>query len=291
MLNAVSLVDFDDGSSRGDLGQRLYRALAETGFVRLRNPREYDFELVRAVYRAAERFFELPETELLKLRKAELQGERGYMPCRVEKAQGASQPDEKRYFSVGREGDGVHANLWPDESLLPGFSQLLRQCFSMFDRVAHDLAASLGPLIGVPELADGLAGGDSLWRLIHYDPLTGQEPRDAVRSHEHQDVGLLTLLPTATAAGLQIRTAAGWADVLGGPDELIVNCGDALELLARAQGHRLPSTVHRVVNGDGRRRISAPFFCHVRRDFVLDPGTGETEGAFLDRRLAEIIGN
>jgi polar amino acid transport system ATP-binding protein len=290
MTSPVSLVDFHDGSSRGDLGQRLYRALTETGFVRLRNPREYDFDLVCAVYSLADRFFDLPEVELLKLHQAELQGERGYMPRRIEKAQGASQPDEKRYFSIGRESGAAHANLWPAERVLPGFRQLMQRCYAMFDRVACELAANLGPLIGAPHLAAGLDGGDSLWRLINYDALDGSEPRDAVRSHEHKDVGLLTLLPTSTVSGLQIRTREGWADVAGGPDELIVNCGDALELQARAQGHRLPSTVHRVINGDGRRRISAPFFTHVRRDFVLDPTTGLTEGEFLDQRLAEIIG-
>jgi isopenicillin N synthase-like dioxygenase len=93
----------------------------------------------------------------------------------------------------------------------------------------------------------------------------------------------------ATDSGLQILTNEGWLDVAGGADELIVNAGDALALLARAHGHRLPSTVHRVVNGDGGRRISAPFFGHVNRAFVLDQATGLTEGEFLDQRLKEII--
>ena len=161
--------------------------------------------------------------------------------------------------------------------------------FAMFDRVMHDLAISLGPIIGVSQLAEGLAGGDSLWRLINYDALDGSEPQDAVRSHEHRDVELLTLLPTATGSGLQIRTDEGWLDVAGDAEELIVNAGDALELLARSHGHHLPSTVHRVMNCDGQRRISAPFFGHVHRAFVLDPTSGLTEGAFLDQRLAEII--
>ena len=47
--------------------------------------------------------------------------------------------------------------------------------------------------------------------------------------------------------------------------------------------------VHRVVNANGARRISAPYFGHLCRDFVLDPATGLTEGAFLDQRLREII--
>jgi isopenicillin N synthase-like dioxygenase len=285
----VSLVDLGDGSASGVLGGRLYRALTETGFVRLRRPPQYDYGMVVAVYDAARTFFDLPESELRRLYVPELQGERGYMPRRIETAQGASRPDEKRYFSIGRDGASVHSNLWPAEVQLPGFKSLMLQCFAMFDRVMYDLTACLGPIIGVRRLAEGLAGGDSIWRVIQYDELDGSEPPDAVRSREHRDAALLTLLPTATGSGLQILADEGWADVAGESDELIANAGDALALLARAHGHHLPSTVHRVVNGNGGRRISAPFFGHVHRAFVLDPATGLTEGAFLDQRLKEII--
>jgi isopenicillin N synthase-like dioxygenase len=285
----VSLVDLGDGSASGVLGRRLYQALTETGFVRLQRPRHYNYGMICAVYDAARKFFDLPESELRRLYEPGIKGERGYMPRRVETAQGASRPDEKRYFSIGRDGASVHENLWPAESQLPGFRSLMMECFAMFDQVMYDLAASLGPIIGVPGLAEGLAGGESIWRVINYDELDGSEPQDAVRSHEHRDAGLLTLLPTATGSGLEILTDEVWTDVAGEPDELIVNAGDALELLARAHGHHLPSTVHRVVNGNRGRRISAPFFGHVNRDYVLDPATGLTEGAFLDQRLNEII--
>jgi isopenicillin N synthase-like dioxygenase len=285
----ISLVDLGDASSGDVLGQRLFQAMSETGFVRLRRPRQYDDAMVRAVYDAARTFFDLPESELMQLHDPRLKGERGYMPRRLETAQGASRPDEKRYFSIGRDGAAVHANFWPAESQLPGFKDLMTQCFAMFDRVMYDLTTSLGPIIGVSRLAEALADGDSLWRLINYDKLDGSERPGAVRSREHRDAALLTLLPTATGSGLQIRSDTDWIDVAAGADELIVNAGDALELLARAHGHHLPSTVHRVVNENGNRRISAPFFGHVHRAFVLDPATGLTEGKLLDQRLNEII--
>ncbi len=286
----VSLVDLGDGSTNEVQGARLYGALTETGFVRLRRPRQYDYGLIRAFYDAARTFFDLPESELRKLYAPELKGARGYMPHRTETAQGATRADEKRYFSIGREGASVYTNLWPADSQLPGFKSLMMECFAMFDRIMYDLTARLGPIIGVSQLAEALAGGESLWRAINYDELDGSEPQETVRSHEHRDAALLTLLPTATGSGLQILSGEGWMDVSAEPDELIVNAGDALALLARARGHHLPSTVHRVVNGRGGRRISAPFFGHVNRAFVLDPGTGLTEGAFLDQRLKEIIG-
>ena len=285
----VSLVDCGDGSTSGLPGRRVFQALTETGFVRLRRPPQYDFAMVRAVYDAARKFFDLPESELMKLHDPRFKGERGYMPRRMETAQGAWRPDEKRYFSIGRDGASVHSNLWPADAELPGFRHLMMHCFAMFDRVMYELTSSLGPIIGIPQLAEGLAGGDSLWRLVYYDELDGSEPQGTLRSREHRDAALLTLLPAATGAGLQILSDAGWIDVAAAADELIVNAGDALELLARAHGHDLPSTVHRVVNDSGERRISAPFFGHVHRNFVLDPASGLTEGEFLDRRLNEII--
>jgi len=287
----VSVVDLGDGSATRMLGERLHRALTETGFVRLRRAPRYNYGLIRACYDAARAFFDLPESELHKLYVPGLKGERGYMPRRFETAQGASRPDEKRYFSIGREGASVNANLWPAEHKLPGFRELIMQSFAMFDQVMYELTECLGMVIGVPRLADGLAGGESLWRIINYDALDGSEAPDAVRSCEHRDASLLTLLPTATDSGLQIQTNKGWVDVGGEPDELIVNAGDALAIVARAHGHHLPSTVHRVVNGTGARRISAPFFGHVHREFVLDFASGLTEGEFLDRRLEEIIGS
>src|SRR5689334_5580217 len=135
----VSLVDFGDGSSSDVLGRRLYRALTETGFVRLWRPPEYDYELIRAAYAAARRFFDLPEAGLRSLYEPPLMGQRGYMPRRLETAQGAARPDEKRYFSMGRDGASVHANIWPAEELLPGFKSLMTRCFAMFDRVMNDL--------------------------------------------------------------------------------------------------------------------------------------------------------
>ena len=286
----VSVVDLGDGSAKRVLGERLHRTLTVTGFARLRRPPQYDYALIRACYDAARAFFDLPESELRKLYVPELKGERGYMPRRVETAQGASRPDEKRYFSIGREGASVHPNLWPSEHEAPGFRELMTQCFGMFDRVMNELTDCLGMVIGVSRLAEGLLGGDSLWRIINYDALDGTEAPDAARSRAHRDASLLTLLPTATDTGLQILTNEEWVDVGGEPDELIVNAGDALSLVAQAYGHHFPSTVHRVVNGTGARRISAPFFGHVHRAFVLDPASGLTEGEFLDRRLREIIG-
>lgn len=54
----------------------------------------------------------------------------------------------------------------------------------------------------------------TLLRVLHYPPLSGDEEPGAVRAAAHGDINLLTILPAATAAGLQVVGKDGaWHDV------------------------------------------------------------------------------
>ncbi|MEB0233438.1 isopenicillin N synthase family oxygenase, partial [Undibacterium sp. 10I3] len=44
----------------------------------------------------------------------------------------------------------------------------------------------------------------TLLRVLHYPPLRGDEDADAVRAAAHGDINLLTVLPAATLACLQV---------------------------------------------------------------------------------------
>ena len=51
-------------------------------------------------------------------------------------------------------------------------------------------------------------------RLIHYPALDKAFPKGAVRAAAHEDINLITLLPAATATGLQVKDSDGqWQDV------------------------------------------------------------------------------
>ena len=89
----------------------------------------------------------------------------------------------------------------------------------------------------------------TMFRLLHYPPLRGDEPAGAVRAAAHEDINLLTLLPAATAKGLQVRDAEGnWIDVPINPNWIIVNAADMLQ---ECSGHYYRSTSHRVLNPTG----------------------------------------
>ena len=143
--------------------------------------------------------------------------------------------------------------------------------------------------------------GNSVLRLLHYPPTTGEGPR--LRAGAHEDINAITLLLGAEEAGLEILDRDGtWLAVNPPPGALVVNIGD---MLTRLTNDVLPSTTHRVVNPSAARqsvaRYSMPFFLHFRSDFMIEtlpqcvgPDRPNrypqpiTADAFLEQRLREI---
>ena len=128
----------------------------------------------------------------------------------------------------------------------------------------------------------------TLLRVLHYPPLRGDEELGALRAAAHGDINLLTILPAATQAGLQVLGKDNlWHEIPCDFGMLIVNIGDMLD---EASGGYYPSTQHRVLNPIGdeakKSRVSLPLFLHPRPDVVLSER--HTAGSYLDERLIEL---
>lgn len=128
----------------------------------------------------------------------------------------------------------------------------------------------------------------TLLRVLHYPPLRGDEPQGALRAAAHEDINLLTVLPAANAAGLQVLARDGrWLDVPCDFGLLIVNTGDMLQ---EASGGYFASTTHRVMNPPATQieqsRISLPLFLHPRPEVKLS--ARHTAGSYLTERLQEL---
>ncbi len=138
-------------------------------------------------------------------------------------------------------------------------------------------------------------------RPIHYGPILNN-PQNAVRAGEHEDINLITLLMGASSEGLEILNKKGqWVPVTALPEHIVVNVGDMLE---RLTNDKLKSTTHRVVNPPQEKwhlpRYSIPFFLHPRSEVSLaclsncvdadHPKKYQdiTAGEFLKERLEEI---
>lgn len=257
--------------------------------------------LVDQAYVAAMTFFEQPATVKSTYARPDLLGQRGYTGFAGERAIGASAADLKEFFQLGRErGSSAYGpNLWPMEppAFREAFIELYDQLESFAVRIAKACSLYLGR--GADFLPSRIAGGESVLRVIHYPPLPPDVPTGAVRAAAHADINFLTLLVGATADGLEIKTRDGrWHAVTARPGQIIVDSGDMLQNLT---GGLFRSTVHRVVNPQGKNesRFSIPFFVHPRAQVDLTPLPGLaavavkaypslTADEFLRQRLAAI---
>ena len=255
-------------------------SLRNTGFGVLEN-HPLDLDLIASIYEHWSDFFKSSRPSSYVLKRDTQDG--FFSRDDAESAKGFDEQDIKEYF---------HFYTWgqcPED---------LREELMTYYRDAHDFAATLLSWIeqqSLPALADGyseplsdmIVGSDmTLLRILHYPPLTGNE--SAVRAAPHEDINLLTILPVASAPGLQVLgTDGNWNEVPCDINQVVVNTGDMLQ---EASGGYFPSTTHRVINPRGEdmqeSRMSLPIFLHPRPEVVLSERY--TAESYLNERLREL---
>jgi isopenicillin N synthase-like dioxygenase len=288
----VTRVDFKDSGSL-DFGVAIGRSLSETGFFILENaPIEQD--LVRRAYEVSAEFFALPESVKRAYCLPELKGQRGFTPFGQEHAKDSPHGDLKEFWHVGN--PTLRQNLIPTE--LPEFHRVLSELYGQLEACGQVLLGAIAGFLQEPLAAIYQPGGDSILRVIHYPPVPETAPPLSLRAAAHEDINLITLLPTATASGLEILHEGKWLAIEAPPGSLIVDSGDMLQWRTNGQ---LKSTTHRVVNPDNSRdrRFSMPFFVHPHPKMDLTPlescvvdGNAKfppiDAGTYLQQRLTEI---
>lgn len=282
-------------------------AFHQVGFVGVKN-HGIPMDLVEGFYAGAKSFFSLPLDLKLKYEIKGLAGQRGYTAFGKEHAKHSQVGDLKEFFQIGQtveDGDPIKAE-YPDNVMTketPEFTEIGRKLYQAFEKSGGYLLEAIALHLGLPVdyFNPKIQNGNSILRAIHYPPIT-QEPKSAIRSEEHEDINLITLLFGASAGGLQLLNADNqWLDILPDEDEIVINVGDMLQ---RLTNNYLISTTHRVVNPPKDKwhvpRISIPFFLHPRSDMDLSclescisierPLQYEpiTAGEYLDERLKEI---
>lgn len=276
-MSGVPTLDFrrwhDD---RAAFVAELGAAYREYGFCGIRG-HGIPATLIDVAYSAFRAFFALPEA--VKQRYAAGPGgTRGHTPFQVETAKGASLPDLKEFWHIGRElspgskyAGLMAANRWPTE--VPAFRTAGLALYEALDALGQRVLAALALNLGLAAhwFEDKVDSGNSILRAIHYPPIAAPDIPN-VRAGAHEDINLITLLVGASDAGLEVRTRRGdWLPITTQGDAIVVNIGDMLQ---RLSNHVYPSTTHRVVNPKGdaarRARYSVPFFLHPNPDFLID---------------------
>lgn len=235
---------------------------------------------IEKIFALSRQFFALPNAEKQAIGMIHSQHFRGYTASGHELTRG--QPDWREQFDVWSERPALPnlthfpswsclqgPNQWPTSlpTLRPtllGWQALLTEIGT---RLLHAIALALHQPM---EIFNTMLYPDPVqhMKIIRY-PGAFTPHQQGVGAHK--DSGLLTLLLQDQQTGLQVETHNGWIDIPPVPGTLIVNMGEALELLS--QGY-LRAALHRVIRPPSEQdRLSMAFFLCPRLDVTLTPLT------------------
>ncbi|KJZ15787.1 MAG: isopenicillin N synthase family dioxygenase [Marinomonas sp.] len=274
----LEAVDYTSATAQQDF----VKSLHETGFGVLKN-HPIQQELVSNIYQAWQTFFDSQEKNDYRYNVGT---QDGYFPPDVsETAKGHSKKDIKEYF-----------HYYPWGQCPAELKEQLAQYYKEANKLASELLSWVEahtPKDVAKNYSQNLSSmvedsEQTLLRVLHYPPLKGDEELGAIRAGAHEDINLLTVLPSANEPGLQVQKQDGsWMDVPCDFGTLIINIGDMLQ---EASDGYFPSTSHRVINPEGadktKSRISLPLFLHPHSEVVLSER--HTAGSYLHERLVEL---
>lgn len=284
----------DMGASPVEVARIFGKALSELGFVAVTNV-GIDQAVVDAFYAAAETYFSLPEDE--KLKQFSGNGLQGFIPQGTEHAKDSTKPNLMEMFQMLGIRSEAFQGYWPS----PDFKEKAEALYTMLEGSVKHCLRALALFLGEHEeaLAELLGEGNSVMRSIHYPPVSPETPEGTMRAAPHEDICMMTLIPRATAAGLEVLQKDGtYLPVVVPEGAAIINAGDTL---MRLTGGSIPSTTHRVVNPREdftSHRYSVPFFGQPAQETVISVlpscrGIGKvapdiTFGELLQERLRAI---
>ena len=265
-----------------DAPQQFVKSLKETGFGVLTN-HPIKQSLVESIYHNWQAFFNGQDKQKFAF---DVEKQDGYFSSEIsETAKGHNQKDIKEYFHVypwGRIPDTLKEEILNYYQLTSNLASELLDWVEAYspEYVAKNYSQPLSSMINNTP--------NTLLRVLHYPPLTGNEETGSIRAAAHEDINLLTILPASNEPGLQVQCQDNsWLDVPSDFGNLIINIGDMLQ---EASGGYFPSTTHRVINpickASTKSRISLPLFLHPRSEVKLSEE--HTQASYLLERLREL---
>ncbi|KAL6234344.1 hypothetical protein BDW75DRAFT_212508 [Aspergillus navahoensis] len=270
-IPTLNLTDFTSGtqSQKDTFCHDLYASLSTLGFVRIRKHTIPD-EILDQVFNWSKRFFALPlASKTLAAHPVQANPHRGWSCVGQEKLsvirQGKAIFDLKESFDLGPENDPLYPNIFPDDSILPGFRPFMEsfyaQCQTLHLTLLSAIALSFNQ--NASFFSDRCGTNSSELRLNHYPAARISDLQDGgkMRISSHTDFGTITLLWQDEVGGLEVEdqdhegvylpivptrstdTSSGVEAGCGCGREMVVNVGDCLQ---RWTNDRLRSANHRV---------------------------------------------
>jgi isopenicillin N synthase-like dioxygenase len=259
------------------------QSLKETGFGVLTN-HPISPPLIEQAYQQWRDFFNTDITYRNTFRHQKPRQD-GYFPFKTENAKDSRISDLKEFFHLYPWGQ-VPAEMKAISETM--YHALIKLAVELLQWVEHSLPADIAQRLSMPLSTMIQESPNTLLRILHYPPLSTTIEPGAVRAAAHEDINLITLLPAATAPGLEVLDVHGnWHAVSCDPGSVVVNVGDMLQM---ATGQYFKSTTHRVVNpehaNENESRYSMPLFLHARGEVKIAEAFTATE--YLAERLRQI---
>ena len=275
----MDILNIDYTSARAPV--LLCDSLKETGFAVL-NHHPIGFELIEKAYQQWRHFFNSEDKHRYLYERST---QNGYFPFRTEKAKDQEISDLKEFYHFYPWGRVPEETKEISLAICHALTQLAQELLQWIeDHLPHEIIRKLSmPLKDMIKESP-----NTLLRILHYPPLMQSRNERAVRAAPHEDINLITLLPAATAPGLEVLDLKGnWHAVSCDPGSIVVNVGDMLQLCTE---YYYRSTTHRVVNPvhaeENVSRFSMPLFLHPHPEVCLSPGC--KAGDYLQQRLKKI---
>lgn len=208
----------------------------------------------------------------------------GYFPYRGENAKGNPISDLKEFYHFY-----VMGKCPPElvDVTMKVFNEMHGMAVTLLQWIENFLPKPVSKKLSMPLKNMIMDCPTTMLRILHYPPLPHEFEAGAVRAAAHEDINLITLLPAATAPGLEVKDIKGnWHAVNCDPGNVVVNVADTLQM---ATDFYYKSTTHRVVNPAreaNQPRYSMPMFLHARPEVRLSEKYTASE--YLQERLREI---
>jgi len=277
----VDLLAFERGgaAARSAVVDGVRRSLA-TGFVYTSS--DLPTDLLDTAYGLLLRFFALDPASKARCRASGSQGQSGYTGLLVETAAGSEQADWKEMLNWSAALPPEHPLrrryplLYPEpllpEALVPGISAVLGRFHGALADLQRRFLRVVALAMGCHEgfFDEIVHEAPTLSRALRYPPMAAAPAAGHLWAAPHADINLITALPRATAAGLEVAVNGVWVAAAPPEGRVILNSGLMLERLSNGL---IPAGWHRVVAPPGAsgERHSVVQFCHARPSTILAP--------------------
>ncbi len=277
----VDLLGFEKGGEavRAAVVDGVRRSLA-TGFVYTSS--DLPADLLDSAYGLLQRFFALDPASKATCSAPGSQGQTGYTGLLVETAAGSPCADWKEMLNWAAPLPAQHPlrrrypMLYPEpllpEQLVPGIAGVLTRFHQAVADLQRRFLRPVALAMGCHESFFEEIVGDAptLSRALRYPPMAAAPAAGHLWAAPHADINLITALPRATAAGLEVMVDGAWVAAAPPEGHVILNTGLMLERLSNGT---IPAGWHRVVApaGASGERHSMVQFCHARPSTILAP--------------------